>query len=65
MEGTCVSMSIRYCSNASASRTLAKSIEVYWHQKGAYDVRVWVERDTGTYKKALYVIRSNMVLSCI
>ena len=49
-----------YCSNAQASRALARTIEMYWRKKGRYDVKVWVERDTETFRKPLYVIRSNL-----
>jgi hypothetical protein len=52
-----------YCSNAQASRALARQIELYWRQKGRFDVKAWVERDTETFRKPLYVVRSNLRFS--
>ncbi len=50
-----------YCSNATQSRALARKIEQYWRIRG-HNVNVWVERDTISSRKPLYIIRSNIKL---
>lgn len=49
-----------YCSNAGASRGLAKRLTQYWNERGRLDVKFWVERDDKTFKRPLYVVRTNL-----
>ena len=53
-----------YLSSLYSSRILAKQIEDFWHKKGRKHIRVWVEKeDFGPTE--IYVVRSNITLTCV
>ena len=49
-----------YLSRLRYSQILADRIKRYWWERGHVWVRVWVEKDTTSFKKPLYVVRSNI-----
>ena len=51
---------IDYILDKPASRVLARKIEAFWHNKGYYKVRAWVESQRLSDVLDIYVIRSNM-----
>lgn len=48
-----------YLKDKTESQKLARRIQAYWHNNGAYGVRVWVERRIKG-KDEYFVVRSNI-----
>ena len=51
---------IDYLGNFWNARNLARQIQDYWHRRGFYWVRVWVEKNEKCGPATVYLTRSNI-----